>query len=198
MSEKITIDAQGNKVELMTFNDAMKNATEIAEKVARFWSKQTMTSNKEMDKLTARVYSNLKRDHPFFAATYPILLLTMARGIIDMDSLRVHFKDVEMMGSIGNDDDQINRVARYMAYASANMEKRKNPKVKIRESDVKKKKKEYANILKGDKKNMKDAVEAIKNDREKSRDAAHSSTTADDDESAKKLDDLRDELLSLL
>lgn len=198
MSDKITINQDGQEVSLMSFDEAMETSKEIIEKVVRFWSKQSIKTPEDMDKLTSRLYGILKMDHGKFAATYPILLLMMARNIIDVECLRVHFKDVEKKGSIGNDDEQIDRVARYMAYASAAIARRKDPSVNIRKSAVKKQKREYAQILKDEKNKMKEAMESLKNDREKSRDEAHVNKQSEPSDDDKKMDELRADLLSLL
>ncbi len=202
-AERITINAQGDKVTLMTTEEAMTNARAIIEKVSRFWSKQSIAEGDEaaMNKLTSRLNGNLKMDHPAFAATYPLLLLMMARGIIDMDALRVHFDDVATKGGIGNDDEQIDRVARYMAYANAATKRRMDPRCVIRKSDVRGLKKKYAETLKAEKNKTKTALEELKADREKSRDAAHSTAEEDakkDEASDAALAELHSELVNML
>lgn len=152
----------------ITIGEALKMTYAIAEKARNFWAKNnTLRTNDEVNAATSRLYNSIKIDYEVYARSYPLLLMALARGIFDDDCVRVYFGDILTKKGLGTDEEQIERAARYMAFASGAIQKKMGSRVK--DSDMRKNKREIMKVMLSERAKMKEAVAAVKGDREKTR-----------------------------
>lgn len=191
----ITITPSGEEVapiNTITIGEALGVTYAIAEKARNFWRKNsTLKTMDDVNAATTRLYNSLKMDHDVYARSYPLLLMALSRGIFDDDCVRVYFNDILTKKGLGTDEEQIERAARYMAFASGAIQKKTGARVK--DSDMRKNKREIMKVMISERLKMKEAVAAVKGDREKTRGVVPTTSPTDTT-----LDDLHATLESVL
>jgi hypothetical protein len=182
-------------VNTITIGDALKITYSIAEKARLFWAKNSkLRTMDEVNAATTRLYNSLKIDHEVYARSYPLLMMALARGIFDDDCVRVYFNDILVKKGLGTDEDQIERAARYMAFASGAIQRKAGNRVK--DSDIRKNKREIIKVMTAERLKMKEAMAAVKGDRDGSRGSTQSSR--EESSSDDTLESLQNQLLESL
>lgn len=174
----------------------MSQTREIAHKAELFWQKNKgVSSQDEMDKVATRLYNSLKMEHAAYHEKFPLMLIALSRGVYDEHNAYVYFKDIADKGSLGNDDDQIERAARYMAFTSAALHSRMGKAVKL--STVRKNKKGIIDRLKKDRETMKEAYKALKKSSDTTGAERETEANKAAEEEARELSELQDYLIGL-